>query len=226
MVQWVLAECSCPDRTRTELRLTSLRSGNTKSCGCLAREKTIERATRHGGHKTRLYGIWGSMKHRCTSPNTRSAHRYAGRGIAVCEAWQDFEPFRDWALANGYVDGKEIDRIDNNLGYDPDNCRWVTKLENLDNRAKYLPEQLEAWLHVHALGAGCSPYEVIKQALESYLGVSCVGSDRPVMVRHRTQGSSFSGQPPAPSRWPDPSPGRRTRLNSRRCRAGTPALWT
>ncbi|MFH8894385.1 hypothetical protein [Streptomyces sp. NPDC017949] len=176
MVQWVLVECSCEDLTRKELRLTSLRSGNTKSCGCLSREKTIERATKHGDHKTRIYGIWASMKHRCASPNARSAHRYVGRGISVCEEWQDFVPFRDWSLVNGYSDGKEIDRIDNNLGYNPDNCRWVTKLENLDNRSKYLPEQLEAWLHAHALHAGCSPYEVIKQALESYLGVSRTGS--------------------------------------------------
>ncbi|MGV4923838.1 hypothetical protein K2224_00580 [Streptomyces sp. BHT-5-2] len=174
-IQWVLVECSCENRTRKELRLTSLRSGNTRSCGCLARETTIARATTHGDHKSRLYGVWASMKNRCKSTTHRSAHRYSLKGITVCEEWQEYLAFRDWALANDYMDGKELDRKDNNLGYSPDNCEWVTKIENLDNRAKYLPEELEDWLRTHARQTESSPYEVIKAALESYLGVSRSG---------------------------------------------------
>ncbi|MFC9222450.1 hypothetical protein ACFT8W_17180 [Streptomyces hygroscopicus] len=117
----------------------------------------------------------GSVHSSGLNPKHRSAHRYSLRGISVCEEWMDFAIFRDWALANGYMDGKEIDRIDNNLGYNPENCRWVTKLENLDNRAKYLPADLEEWLHAHVRRAGASPYEVIKSALEGYLGVSRTG---------------------------------------------------
>ncbi|MGW2332116.1 hypothetical protein ACWC5C_41060 [Streptomyces sp. NPDC001700] len=175
-IQWVLVECSCESRTRTEKRLPSLRSGNTRSCGCLARETTMARATTHGGHKTRLYSIWGSMKYRCKNTTHRNAHRYSLKGVTVCDEWQGFAAFRDWALVNGYMDGKEIDRIDNNLGYNPDNCRWVTTLENLDNRAKYLPADLEEWLHTHARRTDSSPYEVIKAALEAYLGVSRTGA--------------------------------------------------
>ncbi|MEU8133764.1 hypothetical protein [Streptodolium elevatio] len=128
--------------------------------------------TTHGDYQSRLYGVWASMKQRCTNPNGRAAHRYVGRGISVCSEWQDYVPFRNWALANGYMDGKEIDRKDNNLGYTPENCVWVTKLENLANRSKYLPPDLENWLRTQAESAGISPYEVIKQALEAHLGVS------------------------------------------------------
>ncbi|WP_405583894.1 hypothetical protein [Streptomyces sp. NBC_01092] len=116
------------------------------------------------------------MRFRCSSPNIRSAHRHVGRGITVCEDWQDFTAFRTWALANGYADGKKIDRKDNNRGYSPENCRWVTKLENLANRYKYLSDELEEWLRAESDRRDCSPYEVIKQALERYLGVSRTGS--------------------------------------------------
>jgi len=173
--RWVLVECSCHDRTRKELRWGSVRSNNTRSCGCLDAESRRTRRRTHGESGTPLYRAWSAMKQRCSNPNIRGAHRYSGRGITVCTEWVDsFETFQDWAMRHGYVEGKELDRIDNNLGYSPDNCRWVTKLENLDNRSKYLPLDLEAWLHEHARQLACTPYEVIKQALESYLGVSRV----------------------------------------------------
>ncbi|MEU5859935.1 hypothetical protein ABZ815_02085 [Nonomuraea sp. NPDC047529] len=156
-----------------------MRSNNTRSCGCLDFESRQTRRRTHGESGTPLYQAWSSMKQRCSNPNIRGAHRYSGRGITVCTEWVDsFEKFRDWAMRHGYVEGKELDRIDNDFGYSPDNCRWVTKLENLDNRSKYLPLDLEAWLHEHARQIACTPYEVIKQALESYLGVSRVdGAD-------------------------------------------------
>nr|WTB12094.1 HNH endonuclease [Streptomyces antimycoticus] len=170
-VNFALVKCSCDDETVKEVRLGNLRSGRTNSCGCLWRERMIK----HGQYTSRLHRIWTGMRFRCSSPNTRSAHRYVGRGITVCDEWQDFAVFRDWALANGYADGKEIDRRDNDRGYSPDNCRWVTKLENLANRSKYLPGELEEWLHAEAGRQACSPYEVLKQALELYLGTSRIG---------------------------------------------------
>jgi hypothetical protein len=172
---FALVKCSCNDETVKEVRLSNLRSGRTKSCGCLWREQ----ATIHGQYTSRLYGIWTGMRFRCSSPNTRSAHRYVGRGITVCDEWQNFATFRAWALANGYADGKEIDRKDNDRDYSPANCRWVTKLENLANRSKYLPGELEEWLRAEADRQGFSPYEVIKQALEHYLGVSRTGGTAP-----------------------------------------------
>lgn len=170
---WALVECSCADRTRKEVRIYCLRSENTKSCGCLARETFIARNTKHGEYKTKLYMHWAGMKSRCEQPSGRSWHRYGGRGISVCPEWRDdFMVFRAWALDNGYVEGKELDRIDNNLGYSPDNCRWLTKLENLENRSKYLPQELEIWLRNYSAEVGCSPHEIIKRALEFHLGLS------------------------------------------------------
>jgi hypothetical protein len=119
------------------------------------------------------------MKQRCSNTKIRGAHRYSGQGIKVCPEWIDsFESFRDWARGHGYIEGKELDRIDNSRGYRPDNCRWVTKLENLDNRAKYLPADLEKWLQERAQQQGCTPYEIIKQGLEQYLGVLRTGASQ------------------------------------------------
>ena len=95
--------------------------------------------TRHGGTGTRLHSIWLKMRERCGLTNHRhKAHdRYAGRGIAVCQEWAaSFEVFRDWALTNGYADTLTIDRRDNDKGYSPDNCRWVTRAENNRNSSR------------------------------------------------------------------------------------------
>lgn len=74
------------------------------------------------------------MKVRCNKPSHVRFARYGGRGIVVCEAWQAFEPFAEWALANGYSDELQIDRIDNSGNYEPENCRFVTPAVNMANR--------------------------------------------------------------------------------------------
>ena len=79
----------------------------------------------HNGKKTSLYRVWCAMRERCTNPNNKSYHRYGGRGITVCEEWNDFSLFRKWAIENGYKAKLTIDRINNEKGYMPGNCRWV-----------------------------------------------------------------------------------------------------
>lgn len=124
-------QCDCGNMTNvTSSELTRTKRASTKSCGCLK----IDREWKHGGNGTLLYKKWSSMRARCRNPNSPSYTAYGGRGISVCSEWEDFAVFREWALNNGYKRELQIDRIDNNLGYFPDNCRWVTSKENNNNR--------------------------------------------------------------------------------------------
>lgn len=113
----------------------NLKSGKIKSCGCLRKEVTAAVHRDHGGSRSILYGVWNSMKNRCLNPNVKAYKNYGARGIDVCQKWRDdFSAFRDWALASGYSKGLSLDRIDNDAGYCPSNCRWVTPKEQSRNR--------------------------------------------------------------------------------------------
>lgn len=87
-----------------------------------------------GGTGTRLHDIWLSMRERCYRIHHPHFKSYGGRGISICDEWQDFRSFREWALANGYADNLQIDRIDFNGNYEPSNCRWVTPKEQQNNK--------------------------------------------------------------------------------------------
>ncbi|MDC2867518.1 hypothetical protein [Bacillus sp. BP-3] len=126
-----LFECECGNRK--EMRASLVSSNKSKSCGCLAKELTIKRSTIHGGEKTRLYGIWRTMKQRCTNPNAINYKIYGGRGIRVCDEWNEFPNFRSWALSNGYEETLTIEREDVNKGYEPENCSWITRAEQTRN---------------------------------------------------------------------------------------------
>ncbi len=98
------------------------------SCGC----KPNARSRKHGMVGTPEYEAWSQMKKRCTNPKHKYWHRYGGRGITVCERWQEFENF--YSDMGDRPEGKQLDRLDNDKGYSPDNCRWVTSKENNNNR--------------------------------------------------------------------------------------------
>lgn len=135
---WTNCICRCDCGKNIVVRASSLRSGLTKSCGCLNREKAGSNLRKHGlSHRDPLYTVWKGMRERCTNPKQPHWRRYGGRGIRVCEEWNDFTAFRAWALENGWRPRLTIDRIDNDRGYSPDNCRVVTFKENNDHRGHY-----------------------------------------------------------------------------------------
>jgi hypothetical protein len=88
------------------------------------------------GKKTKIHAIWGSIIQRVTNPNNPNFKYYGGRGIAVCDEWRNYIVFKQWCLDNGYNEGLEIDRINNNDNYYPNNCRFVTRRENIMNRRR------------------------------------------------------------------------------------------
>ncbi len=122
--------CRCECGEMTDVRISSLTSGSTKSCGCLNRER-MNGATKDG-KRTRLYQMWRNMKERCQNPNRHDYQYYGGRGISI-KGWDNFEEFKKWSLNNGYGKTLEIDRINNSGDYCPSNCRFVTRSENIKN---------------------------------------------------------------------------------------------
>lgn len=129
-------ECRCDCGVVKPAVLTdNLRSGASTSCGCLTRERAVQANSRHGhgrkrstGRASATYNSWRGMVRRCTNPADSSYEFYGGRGITVCDRWMQFENFL--ADMGERPPGMEIDRKENDKGYEPDNCRWATHVQN------------------------------------------------------------------------------------------------
>lgn len=132
-VMW-LCQCDCGNTTLSTSN--NLKSGGTRSCGCLYKE-TRQGKLKHGMTGERLHRIWKGMHSRCNNKNAKSYENYGGRGISICNEWNGdngFLNFYEWSMKHGYADNLTIDRIDVNGDYTPNNCRWVTQHEQTRNK--------------------------------------------------------------------------------------------
>lgn len=130
--KWI---CRCDCGNVKSIYSHSLTQGRTKSCGCQMNKGKKGINKTHGMTNTRIYREWSSMRKRC-KPNSPNSKHYFSRGITVCKEWEkDFMSFYKWSMDNGYSDELSIDRIDNDKGYSPENCRWITIEDQQSNKS-------------------------------------------------------------------------------------------
>ncbi len=131
-VNWV---CSCDCGETCVVRGCNLKSGASRSCGCIVEEHPNH--TTHGLSKGRIYSIWCGIRDRCKNPKSGNYENYGGRGISICSDWDDdFTSFYSWSMENGYSDRLSIHRINNDGNYSPENCAWVDWSTQANNTRK------------------------------------------------------------------------------------------
>lgn len=156
--------CVCECGNLKEARYDMLQNGHTKSCNCLYKKSNAV----HGMYNTRIYNTWKNMKSRCYYNKNINYHNYGGRGIIVCDEWKNnFQAFYDWAISNGYNDNLEIDRMDINGNYEPNNCRWITHKEQQQNKQNTIKYTING--ETHCLKEWCNICEVNYQTVRDRL---------------------------------------------------------
>lgn len=125
---YAICDCEC-GKTNIPVQIARLKSGSTKSCGCFNRDQK----TKHGLYSLPIYQRWATMMDRCFNTKRNNFSEYGGRGITVCERWKSPENFI-LDMSASFSEKLQLDRIDTNGNYCPENCRWVSQIENLNNR--------------------------------------------------------------------------------------------
>lgn len=180
-----LCKCLCDCGNIKKVNMFHVISGHTKSCGCLCVKKSKERIgklnLKHGlAHKTKLYGVWLTMKARCYRKSCKKYKNYGGRGITVCDEWKNsFQNFHNWAINNGYKDGLTLDRIDVNGNYCSKNCRLVSLKEQARNKRNTIyvyykneKKTLKEWCEIFKLNYSKAYYFIVKKG-KQYFDLTC-----------------------------------------------------
>lgn len=179
--------CKCECGTERVVLGMSLRSGNTKSCGCFQRDASVAYNTIHKASKHPYYRTWRGIIDRCTNPNSRDYGAYGGRGIGVCDRWKnDFYKFVS-DMGEKPTKSHSIDRVNNNEGYSPENCRWATKSTQSKNRGLHsnnksgikgvcLVNKGRSWLGTFQISKKKSvrkQFSITKHGYENALSMAC-----------------------------------------------------
>lgn len=128
--------CLCACGGTATVTTQNLKSGSTRSCGCLQKEKVIRALTKHGkADQCPEYSVWCGMRARCKNPNHKAYKHYGGKGIIVCQRWDDFQLFLD-DMGPRPSKKHTIERKDGRLGYCPENCHWATMHEQSRNTSQ------------------------------------------------------------------------------------------
>lgn len=175
--QWL---CKCDCGNYCVKNGYSLRRLWTRSCGCLQVESAKEsqkKFFKHGDTRSRLHRIWSDMRMRCsTNAFGKSRKNYYERGIRVCAEWNDYDTFKKWAIENGYAENLTIDRIDNEKGYCPENCRWATPKQQARNTrvcVYYNGKTLGEWAEISGIHKNTLRYRLKHgMSIENALGNS------------------------------------------------------
>lgn len=162
--------CVCECGNKFIASGSELSRGSVTACGCRQKLGWGTNKT-HGLTNTRLHRIWNAMKQRTINPKNKYYCNYGGRGIKVCEEWfNDFISFYNWAIDNGYSDNLSIDRIDVNGNYEPSNCRWATKTEQMNNcrNTRFYEYDNKSLTLSEWSKITCIPYSILSHRINIY----------------------------------------------------------